>query len=204
MSQHATPTIRDELIEWSQPLIVDQINYFYFHSLRQRASAARELAIEHYRVWRHVLRNEMQEASDLRSHLGTHAASLGIPAQMLDDVDRAVLDELMDVVVSRFPPDAPDRPVLRHDAASTPQQVLRARGRPGPDVESPFGCYTGWRRCDSRTAPHWTCPLAHNWSPQQGSRAERRVALAEGPWRTGVPAVRLCRHRQDDAGKAPG
>lgn len=102
MRQHAVPTIRDELLEWSQPLIADQINHFYFRSLRQKAAAARELAIEHYRVWKHVLRNELQEASDLRSHLGAQAASLGIPAQMLDEIDRAVLDELMDVVVSRF------------------------------------------------------------------------------------------------------
>lgn len=102
MNAPATLTIRDELIEWSQPLIVDQINHFYFRRLTQKASVARELAIEHYRVWRHVLRNELQDAANLREQLGAHAAEMGIPSQMLDEVDRAVLDELMDVVVSRF------------------------------------------------------------------------------------------------------
>ena len=93
---------RDELIEWSQPLIIDQINRFYFGNLHRNAAAARELAIQHYRVWRLILRDEIQDAADLRENLVAAALATGLRPALLDEVDRAVLDELMDVVVSRF------------------------------------------------------------------------------------------------------
>ena len=102
MSEYVLQSIRDDLLEWSQPLIVDQINQFYFQRLAKSADEARKLAIEHYRVWRLVLRDEMQAATALRAHLVSTAAAAGIQASVLDEVDRAVLDELMDVVVSRF------------------------------------------------------------------------------------------------------
>ena len=102
MSEHLFQSIRDELTEWSQPLIVDQINHFYFTRLSRQPALARELAIEHYRVWRLVLRDQPDAAREMRAHLADTAASAGIEPGVLDDVDRAVLDELMDVVVSRF------------------------------------------------------------------------------------------------------
>ncbi len=102
MSESGLQAVRDELIEWSQPLIIDQINRFYFRRLFHNAPEARELAIHHYRVWRHILREEMDEATRLRTKLNARAAEVGLAPGALDDVDRAVLDELMDVVVSRF------------------------------------------------------------------------------------------------------
>ncbi len=102
MSEYALQSIRSELIEWSQPLIVDQINHFYFYRLTHTISVARDLSIQHYRVWRHVLRDEMQQATDLRAGLVETAERAGMTSAMLDEVDRAVLDELMDVVVCRF------------------------------------------------------------------------------------------------------
>ncbi len=102
MSEYALQSIRAELIEWSQPLIVDQINHFYFRRLTHAVTVARDLSIQHYRVWRHVLRDEMQLAADLRANLTEIAERAGVTGAMLDEVDRAVLDELMDVVVSRF------------------------------------------------------------------------------------------------------
>lgn len=102
MSEYGLQTVRDELIEWSQPLIIDQINRFYFRRLFHDAPEARELAIQHYRIWRHVLRDEMQDATRLRGTLNARAALANLPSAALDEVDRAVLDELMDVVVSRF------------------------------------------------------------------------------------------------------
>jgi hypothetical protein len=102
MSQENPLNARDELLEWSQPLIIDQINQAYFGRFQQVPGIARELAIEHYRIWRHVLRGELQAAAQLRRHLIGNALSAGIQVAVLDEIDRAVLDELMDVVVSRF------------------------------------------------------------------------------------------------------
>lgn len=102
MSAYVSPSVRDELIEWSQPLIIDQINRFYFRRLINRSAVARELAIQHYRIWRHVMRDEMPEAISLRHQLAVNSDAEGLPSTLMDEVDRAVLDELMDVVVSRF------------------------------------------------------------------------------------------------------
>lgn len=102
MSEYALPSIRDELIEWSQPLIIDQINRIYFHRLSHDAQEARTLALQHYRVWRHVLRNEMAEATDKRAALNARVVAANLPIHLLDEIDRAILDELMDVVVCRF------------------------------------------------------------------------------------------------------
>ena len=102
MSAYEFQSVRDELVEWSQPLIIDQINRFYFHWLAHDTTEARELAIQHYRVWRHVLRDDMEEATRLRSALEARAARANLRSATLDEADRAVLDELMDVVVCRF------------------------------------------------------------------------------------------------------
>lgn len=102
MSEYGLQAVRDELIEWSQPLIIDQINRFYFRHLFHDAPEARELAIQHYRVWRHILRDEMQDAIRLRVSLAKRAAAANLSPSALDEADRAVLSELMDVIVSRF------------------------------------------------------------------------------------------------------
>ena len=102
MSEIASISFRDELIGWSQPLIVDQINHFYFDRLAGRSRLACELAIQHYRIWRCVLRDDLDAAAELRGVLSDNARAEGLPASLLDEADRAVLDELMDVIVSRF------------------------------------------------------------------------------------------------------
>lgn len=102
MSAYELHSVREDLVEWSQPLIIDQINRFYFHRLAHDTTEARELAIQHYRVWRHVLREDMEEATRLRAGLAARAARSNLYASALDEADRAVLDELMDVVVCRF------------------------------------------------------------------------------------------------------
>lgn len=93
---------RNDLIGWAQPLIIDQINNFYFTSLRGRWEEARELAISHYRIWRHVLHGDIDAAAQDRIVLQRFLMAAQLDPQMAEEADRLVFDELMDVIVTRF------------------------------------------------------------------------------------------------------
>lgn len=102
MSEYKDASVRDDLVSWAHPLIVDEINDCYFRRLRADPAIARELAIQHYRVWRQVLSDNLDGAAQLRTQLIDYAQANSVAAAVLDAVDRAVLDELMDVVIRRF------------------------------------------------------------------------------------------------------
>ncbi len=87
---------------WAQPLVMDQITHYYFDRLRGRYELARELSVIHYRMWRHLLNGDGDAATQARlAHEGALLAS-GLDLRMAEEADRQVLDELMDVVVTRF------------------------------------------------------------------------------------------------------
>ncbi|MDH7796812.1 MULTISPECIES: hypothetical protein [unclassified Beijerinckia] len=113
-------TSRD-LLEWGGPLIIDRINEHYFRLLRSRPDVARPLAQYHYRMWKFLLDGHPDEAASLRRELVNLARLAGCADSDLDDADRMVLVELMQVVMMRFnrsPNMACDYSLTLVDAAS--------------------------------------------------------------------------------------
>lgn len=94
--------LQAEMAGWSQPLIIDQINHHYFALMRGKWELARELALIHYRVWRHVMNSDGDGAAQERHKLEAALQAAGLDAAAADAADRLVIDELMDVIVRRF------------------------------------------------------------------------------------------------------
>ncbi|MBN9084764.1 MAG: hypothetical protein BGP04_26125 [Rhizobiales bacterium 62-17] len=110
-----------DLLEWGAPLIIDRINEHYFTLLRAHPDVARPLAQYHYRMWKFLLDGHADEAASLRRELVNLARLAGCAESDLDDVDRLVLVELMQVVMARFnrsPTVACDYSLTLVDAAS--------------------------------------------------------------------------------------
>jgi len=95
-------SLQAEMAGWSQPLIIDQINHHYFSLLKGRWELARELALLHYRIWRHVMNADAAGAALERHKLDSALRAAGLDAASADAADRLVIDELMDVIVRRF------------------------------------------------------------------------------------------------------
>lgn len=93
---------RNDLIGWAQPLIIDQINDFYFTRLHGRWNEARDLAISHFRIWRHVLHGDVDAAGQDRIILERCLVLAQLDPLLVDEADRMIFDELMDVIVTRF------------------------------------------------------------------------------------------------------
>lgn len=110
-----------DLLEWGAPLIIDRINEYYFARLRSHPDVARPLAQYHYRMWKFLLDGHPDEAATLRRELVNLARLAGCEDSELDDADRMVLVELMQVVMARFnrsPDVACDYSLTLVDAAS--------------------------------------------------------------------------------------
>jgi hypothetical protein len=112
---------RRDLLEWGSPIIIDRINAHYFALLRPYPDIARPLAQHHYRMWKYLLDGHVDEAAQLRRELVKLIRLAGLTEGDLDDADRTVLVELMQVVMARFnrsPHTACDYSLTLVDAAS--------------------------------------------------------------------------------------
>jgi len=93
---------RQELADWSHPVIVDFMYELYAARIGAGHQSLRALALSHARLWRFLILADHDRLPSARRETLSIARLAGLRPNMLDEVDQAMLAELMDVVVSRF------------------------------------------------------------------------------------------------------
>ena len=94
-----------DLAEWSAPLIADRIAEFYQSRARQNRGLLADvptIARAHCRLWASLLKPGSGQGGIARRDLMRLARALRIEASEIDALDRAILDDLMEVVIVRF------------------------------------------------------------------------------------------------------
>ena len=122
---------RDDLARWAGSLASDRIAAAYDACLGGKASLCDPLWRQHEALWRQILAGQGARARNARSHLLALAQIVKIGPETLDAIDRLVLDELVDVISSRFQrsPDAMrdySRLLLEAAATLTETRLLAA------------------------------------------------------------------------------
>jgi hypothetical protein len=106
MSLNPSTGSQFDLAEWTAPVIADRIGGFYASLLQSRhlkdEDQATKLNRRHCRMWNCLLRGQHAEARACRRELLRLTASIEIEASFVDQIDRAVIDELLDVIIGRF------------------------------------------------------------------------------------------------------
>lgn len=97
-----TATTQREFAAWASSLASDAILDAYQALFEQRDDLVDPMWRQHTTVWRCILAGEAARGRVAHSHLLALGALARITRATLDAVDRAVLDELMDVVATRF------------------------------------------------------------------------------------------------------
>jgi hypothetical protein len=104
-----------EIACWSEPLIADFIYSAYERYFGGRTKASEALGHCHCRLWRNLLNEEPTVARYLRRELLKTAAAERLPSSMVDAIDTAVLDHLLDVLMR---PGQRSRDAARSDGLS--------------------------------------------------------------------------------------
>lgn len=93
---------RADLAQWAAPLVSDRIAYAYDAFLGGKPSLCEPLWRQHGGFWRLILGGETARARVARAHLLALAHIVRLGPETIDAIDRLVLDELVDVVATRF------------------------------------------------------------------------------------------------------
>ncbi len=93
---------RRDLAEWSQPIIVDFLRDIYSGRLGHDHLSLRVLCLSHGRAWRLMLQGDLEKLASARREVTGIARMAGLKTGDIVDIDAAMLDELLDVVVTRF------------------------------------------------------------------------------------------------------
>ena len=96
-----TGSLRHEMATWAEPVIADCIAEVY-GGYTLNASLASLLAIHHRRLWRALLLDQRSTAERIWVDLERDLARAGLDREITDEIDAAVLDELMDIVFARY------------------------------------------------------------------------------------------------------
>ena len=92
---------RREMWLWAEPIIVDRALEAYDVGLSNRV-ASNIMARKHCRMWRAVIQDQPRDVQGASEELQQTGAKFGVEAQVIDDVNAAVLEELVDVVLCRY------------------------------------------------------------------------------------------------------
>ena len=93
--------LRNELATWAEPVIADCIADAY-GGYDLSASMASLLAIHHRRLWRALLLDQRTMAERIWVDLERDLTRAGLDRDITDEIDAIVLDELMDIVLTRY------------------------------------------------------------------------------------------------------
>ena len=85
---------------WAEPIIIDRAIGIYARLVDDAGTVA--MARRHCRLWRNILFDQPCAVAPARAEMGRTADSLGLAASAVDGADDAILDELVDVVMSRY------------------------------------------------------------------------------------------------------
>ena len=94
--------VRLDFAEWSEPIIADYLHEAYAARIGRDTKSLRLLVTCHCRFWRSLLTVSDTMLQSHRRALILLARLTGIPTAMVDAIDVAVLDELMNVTLARF------------------------------------------------------------------------------------------------------
>ena len=108
-SHHALPrvapdlagAIRHEMAVWAEPVIADCIADVY-GGCALSAPLCGLLAIHHRRLWRALLLDQRADAERIWIDLERDLTRAGLDREITEEIDAAVLDELMDIVFARY------------------------------------------------------------------------------------------------------
>ena len=97
-----TNDMRLDILDWSGPVVGDCLIEAYETCLGENHHWSRPLCRQHARVWRHIIGGDKRQAAEARRELLQLARTCRLSAEALDAIDRLVLDELVDVMATRF------------------------------------------------------------------------------------------------------
>lgn len=97
-----TDDIRLDILDWCEPVVGDRISDAYDACFGGNQDFCKPLARQHTRLWRLIIGADKRRAAEARRDLVRLARACRLGPEALDAIDRLVLDELIDVITSRF------------------------------------------------------------------------------------------------------
>lgn len=85
---------------WAEPIIIDRAVEAYGRWVDESGTIA--LARKHCRLWRSVLLDQSHGLASQVDEIRRNAESLGLTEAVIGDIDDLILEELVDIVTSRF------------------------------------------------------------------------------------------------------
>ncbi len=96
-------TIDEEIARWSEPLVADQIYDAYERWLGGACDESETLGRHHCRLWRNLLSGDIPHARQARGDLVEFARVAKGGEAILEAIDAAVLNELLQIILRRAP-----------------------------------------------------------------------------------------------------
>ena len=91
---------RRTMWQWAEPIVIDRAVECYARAVDEAGTVA--MARKHCRLWRLVLFNHPSTVSAAVEELRRASGSLGLPDALVDDTNDLILEELVDIVTSRY------------------------------------------------------------------------------------------------------
>ena len=91
---------RRTMWQWAEPIVIDRAVESYARVVDEAGTVA--MARKHCRLWRVVLSNHPAAVSDALDELRHAADSLGLADALVDETNDLILEELVDIVTSRY------------------------------------------------------------------------------------------------------
>ena len=91
---------RRTLWQWAEPIVIDRAIESYARVVDEAGTVA--MARKHCRLWRVVLFNHAAAVSTALDDVRRAAHSLGLAETLVDDANDLILEELVDIVTSRY------------------------------------------------------------------------------------------------------
>ena len=85
---------------WAEPIIIDRAVEVYARLVDEAGTVA--MARRHCRLWRSVLFEPPSAVSPVMVELRRAASSLSLGETLVDEVDDVIVEELVDIVMSRY------------------------------------------------------------------------------------------------------
>lgn len=85
---------------WAEPIVIDRAVDAYARVVDEVGTVA--MARKHCRLWRSVLSDQASAVLSVTDEMRQAVSSLGLPGSIIDDVNDLILEELVDIVMSRY------------------------------------------------------------------------------------------------------
>ena len=85
---------------WAEPIVIHRAVDVYARSVDEAGTVA--MARRHCRLWRNVLFGQPSSVPPIMEEMRRAAASLGLSDDVIDDTNDVILEELVDIVMSRY------------------------------------------------------------------------------------------------------